>query len=411
MPNPMQSSFAQLVHNQNIVVLDSFKLESGIVLEQVPVAYKTWGTLNDAGTNVMVLCHAMSGSADVEDWWGQLLGPGAPFDTSKFFIFCGNVLGSPYGTASPCTINPKTGLKYGPTFPLTTIRDDVRLHKSILDLLGVQQVKFCIGGSMGGMQALEWALTFGPEYVRHIVPIATSGRHSAWCISWGETQRQAIYSDSNYCDGYYTDDCSPKVGLAAARMVALLTYRARNSFQARFGRKVVPKVRGLSKTELEHNEGNKFRIHDSNDKHESHATLSSKESEPSVYSAQSYMRYQGDKFVSRFDANCYIAITRKLDNHDISTGRDDYSAVLASIVQDTLVIGIETDVLFTVEDQHELAAGIPNSQVVIVPSEEGHDGFLLELDHMRTLLQDFIQKCAPEMVELNPNAQKNTNQP
>ncbi|KAL2911506.1 L-homoserine-O-acetyltransferase [Polyrhizophydium stewartii] len=404
------SPFARLVAGQTIDILDSFELESGVRLEQVPVAYKTWGRLNAEGTNALVLCHALSGSADVEDWWGPLLGPGRTFDTSRFFVFCGNVLGSPYGTASPCTINPATGKRYGPAFPQTTIRDDVRLHRTVLDRLGVKQVAFVIGGSMGGMQVLEWALLFGPEYVRHIAAIATSGRHSAWCISWGEAQRQAIYSDPKYLDGNYSYDDPPNTGLAAARMAALLTYRTRNSFESRFGRKVMPQVRpqslALSAAEIQHNEGNKFRLHGGPGKNdggdaEQRTAEQEKEDEArraefSVYSAQSYLRYQGDKFVSRFDANCYIAITRKLDSHDISVGRGDYTTALGRIAQKAIVIGIETDGLFTVDDQYELGAGMPNARVVIVASGEGHDGFLLELDRMRALLNDFIRECAPE---------------
>ena len=207
--NPMQTSpYSHIVHGQSMEIIPSFQLDSGVVLKNVPVAYKTWGTLNADGSNCMILCHALSGSADAEDWWCPLFGPGKPFDASVFFIFCGNVLGSPYGSASPCTINPDTGKDYGPLFPMTTVRDDVAIHKRVLDNLGVKSVLFAIGGSMGGMQVLEWAfvhdathetnaLPFKP-FVQNIVPIATSGRHSAWCISWGEAQRQSIYSDPNY---------------------------------------------------------------------------------------------------------------------------------------------------------------------------------------------------------------------
>lgn len=173
----------------------------------------------------MIICHAFTGSADVEDWWGPLMGRGKAFDPQRFFVFCANVLGSPYGTASPVTVNPDTQKPYGPEFPQTTIRDDVRLHKLVLDHLGITGVAVAIGGSMGGMAVLEWPLCTSPGYVRHIIPIATSARHSAWCISWGETQRQSIYSDPMYEDGYY--DAQPSSGLTAARMAALLTYRSR----------------------------------------------------------------------------------------------------------------------------------------------------------------------------------------
>jgi homoserine O-acetyltransferase len=222
------------------------------------VAYKTWGKLNAAGDNVMVICHALTGSSDVEDWWGPLIGPGRAFDPQRYFIFCGNVIGSPYGTVSSVTINPETGKKWGPEMPGSCVKDDVRLHKIVLDSLGVTSIAVVIGGSMGGMTTLEWPLNTPPGYVRHIVPLATSARYSAWGISWGEAQRQSIYSDPEYHDGYYChekegecDDSEvpmeerkrrmearqPTRGLAAARMAALLTYRSRDSFESRFGRK------------------------------------------------------------------------------------------------------------------------------------------------------------------------------
>ncbi|KAJ3159978.1 homoserine O- acetyltransferase [Geranomyces michiganensis] len=401
------SKLQALIPGQSILRQTNVTLELGGSLTDVPVAYKTWGKLNAEGTNAMVVCHALSGSADVEDWWGPLLGSGKAFDPDVFFVFCGNVLGSPYGTASPITIDPETGRTYGPTFPSTTVRDDVRLHKAVLDSLGVRQVQFAIGGSMGGMQVLEWAF-FGPEYVRNIVPIATSGRHSAWCISWGESQRQSIYSDPNYADGNYPPDKAPTSGLAAARMQALLTYRSRNSFESRFGRKVMPvpsppqgPTRSNSETaSMMHNEGLKPSFHRPSPtptpQTNGVAVVTSPDAEtPTVYSAQSYLRYQGDKFIKRFDANCYISITRKMDTHDISRGRGEYHQVLASIRQPTLVIGIETDGLFTIGEQRELADHIPDAQLEVIESPEGHDGFLLEFERMNHLISAFIRKHAP----------------
>lgn len=304
--------YTQFVNGQTIKTLSEFTLESGKLLNQVPVAYKTWGKLNSAGTNCLLLCHALSGSSDVQDWWGPLLGPGKTFDTSKFFVFCGNVSGSPYGSISPCTIDPKTGEQYGPHFPQTTIRDDVRLHKKILDILGVKSIVFAIGGSMGGMQVLEWSF-FG-DFVKNIVPIATSGRHSAWCISWylnliginnrGEAQRQSIYSDPKYRNGSYEMTNPPGSGLSAARMTAMLTYRSRNSFEARFGRKTMARQIDICSTKEEavHNEGSKFRSETqdlisikglalSTKKQESEVTLNEEEEkEFTLYSAQSYLR-------------------------------------------------------------------------------------------------------------------------
>ncbi|CAJ0754158.1 12604_t:CDS:2 [Entrophospora sp. SA101] len=365
---------------QKIEIIPKFTLRSKHNLYQVPVAYKTWGKLNENKDNVMVICHAFSGSADVEDWWGPLIGKGRAFDPTKFFIFCANVLGSPYGTASPLTINPETGKPYGPEFPLTTINDDVRLHKMVLDSLGVKQIAICIGGSMGGMQVLEWSF-FGPEYVKIIVPIATSARHSAWCISWGEAQRQSIYSDPKYRDGFYDPDEPPTTGLAAARMAALLTYRSRNSFESRFGRN----------------------YHDPTKFPAANTTTSSPKIKPSTLSGQALLIHNdghrsekilnGDKFVKRFDANCYINITRKMDTHDIAYGKHGkMEDILNSIKQPTLVIGIKSDGLFTISEQYELADHIPNAEMITIESPDGHDGFLLEFDQMNKHILNFIKK-------------------
>ncbi|CAG8521406.1 9783_t:CDS:2 [Paraglomus brasilianum] len=360
------------------------------------------------------------------------MGKGLAFDSSKFFIFCANVMGSPYGTASSVTIDPDTGRPYGPEFPQTTIRDDVRLHKKVLDMLGVKQVAICLGGSMGGMQVLEWAF-FGPDYVCNIVPIATSARHSAWCISWGEAQRQAIYSDPKYLDGYYSPEDPPATGLSAARMSALLTYRSRDSFESRFGRKYndpkkhpheyAPRVAPSTPAEhalLVHNDGNKSEnimkgvyfnkrgdnssssseggeIADGKHRNNEHSVAAV----PNVFSAQSYLRYQGNKFVKRFDANCYISISRKMDTHDIANERGEIEEVLGSIRQPTMVIGIESDGLYTISEQYELAKSIPNAEMVTIQSPDGHDGFLLEFDQINRHILRFIRTHLPRFARSN----------
>ncbi|CAG8737313.1 14660_t:CDS:2, partial [Acaulospora morrowiae] len=306
---------------------------------------------------------------------------------------------------------------YGPEFPSTTPRDDVRLHRIVLDSMNVKKVAICIGGSMGGMQALEWSF-FGPDYVKTIAPIATSARLSAWCISWNEAQRQSIYSDHQYCDGYYKSDETPDTGLAAARMSALLTYRSRDSFESRFSRKLQePKklqdVNGHKSTPAEkalliHNEGHKSKnnehlrskrqgnhIDNNESRDENHLTSAISH----TFSAQSYLRYQGDKFVKRFDANCYISLTRKMDSHDISKGRGSVEDVLKSIKQPTCVFGIESDGLFTISEQYELAKHIPISKMITIASPDGHDGFLLEFDQMNQHILQFIREYLPEISE------------
>ncbi|RDB27106.1 Homoserine O-acetyltransferase [Hypsizygus marmoreus] len=410
---------------QSIHTIPSFTLECGAELKNVPVAYKTWGAMNERRDNVMIICHAATGSADVEDWWGPLIGKGKAFDPNRFFIFCANVLGSPYGSASPITLDPDTGKPYGPEFPPTSIRDDVRIHKLVLDHLGVKSVAVVIGGSMGGMAVLEWPLCTPQGYVRYVIPVATSARHSAWCISWGEPQRQCIYSDPIYQDGFYTTQ--PASGLAAARMIALLTYRSRDSFERRFGRKpqLSPKHSPPTPSEQQshspadealafHNDGHRnAKPHppSGSSPHESRYPNSNRHliPKPPIFSAQSYLRYQGDKFVSRFDANCYIHITRKMDTHDVARRRTSSTEVeseslalarmLATLPPRALVISIASDGLFTPTEQRELAAHIPDAELVVIPSPEGHDGFLLEFEQINGHVLKFLKREIPDLYE------------
>lgn len=217
-----------------IYTIDDFTLESGVMISKCPIAYHTWGSLNENRNNVIVVCHALSGCSNVMDWWPNLFGVGKSLDPSVYFIICANVLGSPYGSASPLTINPKSLKPWGPDFPTTTPRDDVAAVKHVLDALGVTRIHTVIGGSMGGMHVLEWS--FYNDFVVNLIPIATSGKTSAWCLAWNEIQRQCIKSDPDFKGGYYSE--SPYIGLTLARMNALLTYRTHDSFEKRFGRNV-----------------------------------------------------------------------------------------------------------------------------------------------------------------------------
>ncbi|KAF2400853.1 putative homoserine O-acetyltransferase [Trichodelitschia bisporula] len=431
-----ENPFAALIPSQSIAIIPSFTLESGVELHNVPVAYKTFGTLSPAADNAMVICHALTGSADVADWWGPLLGgPGKSFDTSRFFVVCINSLGSPYGSASPVTYMDGDASKglYGPDFPLTTVRDDVHIFKLLLDDLGVRSIAAVIGGSMGGMLVLEFAY-FGPSYVRAIVPIATSARYSAWGISWGEAQRQSIYSDPKYADGYYPHHDPPATGLGAARMAALLTYRSRDSFESRFGRNTPDPARvkgindGARRSALRaatvddhwavHNDGNRnagsSRARPALPTPPPSAAGPVGGKAPTYFSAQSYLRYQGEKFIARFDANCYIAITRKLDTHDVSRGRalpetghyptaqEQLSAALGLIEQPCLILGIQSDGLFTFAEQEELAAAIPGAVLETIDSSEGHDAFLLEFEQVNRHLVRFLERVLPDIMQREP---------
>ncbi|KAG6816570.1 hypothetical protein H0H87_004930 [Tephrocybe sp. NHM501043] len=465
---------------QDVHIVPSFTLESGVELKDAPVAYKTWGRLNSARDNAMVICHALTGSADVQDWWGPMMGRGKAFDPARFFIICLNVLGSPYGSASPLTINHLTGKPYGPEFPSTTIRDDVRIHKLVLDHLNVTSLAAVIGGSMGGMHVLEWPLCTPPGYVRHIVPLATSASHSAWCIAWGEAQRQAVTADPNFKDGWYEEQ--PRAGLAAARVCAMLTYRSRQSFGIKFGRKkqlqkgLEPPKKIEQVTPVPDTPGVEALTpppspptHAPKELDASTAVNTPKASStptpsavptptptpsplahrnpPSpptpIFSAQSYLRYQGQKFISRFDANCFIHITHKMDTHDISRGRPapssscacarpaspapsscsssecdcpstysldaeldpeleadaDMRAALGQLPPRALVIGVTSDNLFVPIEQQLIAAHVPSASLVLLDSHDGHDGFLLEFEAMNKHIVEFMRKEEPSLYD------------
>lgn len=317
------------------------------------------------------------------------------------------------------------------------------LQKLVLDHLRVASVAVVIGGSMGGMAVLEWPLSTPPSYVRNIVPIATSARHSAWGISWGEAQRQSIYSDPEYEGGWYSETgAGPKRGLAAARMAALLTYRSRDSFESRFGRKEVDSegegsgkegaaapvglgrgkmtdAWGTPRTQAEraeaaHNDGNRAYpgsngssrprsppIADSSlISNDGTRTPALRPPSPThIFSAQSYLRYQGDKFVSRFDANCYIHLSRKMDAHDISRNRPSSPPPLSKVPSGALVIAISSDGLFTLSEQKELAASLPGAELVIIDSPDGHDGFLLEFEQINNHVLKFLRARLPDIFE------------
>ncbi|ORY15437.1 homoserine O-acetyltransferase [Clohesyomyces aquaticus] len=408
--------YESMVKNQKIALVSSFTLQSGISLENVPVAYSTWGALNSRRDNVLVLCHALTGSSDAQDWWAPLMGAEKALDYCRYFIFCANVLGSPYGSASPLTTDPSTGSPYGPTFPATTIRDDIRIQKLILDALGVRSVAAVIGGSMGGMATLEWPLCTPASYVNNIIPIATSAYHGAWGISWGETQRQCIHGDASFLGGWYdpSPDGQPRSGLGTARMIAMLTYRSGGSFEHRFGRKssarseVAEQATSLPTPPCSHRGSLSSGLG---------ATVNAP---PAIdFAAQSYMQYQAEKFLRRFDANCYIHLTKKMDAHDITAGRvahqrndelphlpsiTQLNSVLGAVPPKALVVSVETDILFRPEQQLELAECLPDARLVTLDSLDGHDGFLLEFETLNEVIKEHLREICPWIYEGQGNS-------
>jgi homoserine O-acetyltransferase len=325
-----------------------FTLESGARLPGVRVAYRAWGRLDEHGANAVLVCHALTGSADVDRWWGNLLGPGRALDPERDFVVSSNVLGSCYGTTGPTSPRPD-GQRWGPAFPDVSVRDIVRVEAALLDALGVKRLRLVIGGSLGGMQVLEWALLY-PERVGAIAPIAISARHSAWCVGLSETQRQAIYADSRWRGGHYPPQDAPEAGLAAARMLAMCTYRSRESLEARFGRETAADGR---------------------------------------YAVESWLHHHGRALVERVDANSYVTLTKAMDTHDVGRGRGDWRQALASVRAPALVVSIDSDVLYPPVEQQELAAALPEARLVTLRSPHGHDAFLIEGEAVNALVTDF----------------------
>jgi len=326
-----------------------FSLESGFTLPEVTVAYRTWGRLGPRGDNAVLACHALTGSADVDRWWGPLLGPGRALDPERDFVVCANVLGGCYGTTGPASPRPDGSRRWGGDFPAITVRDIVRVQAALLDALGVRRLRVVIGGSLGGMQVLEWAL-LRPGFVDAIVPIAVSARHSAWCIALSEAQRQAIYADPRWRDGRYPDGDGPADGLAVARQIAMCTYRSRASLEARFSRDQPP--------------GGRFAV-------------------------EGWLRHHGRALVDRFDAATYVTLTKAMDAHDVGRGRGGWKEALAAVSIPALVVSIDTDVLYPPVEQEELAAALPGARLATLGSPHGHDAFLIEGEATNALVRGF----------------------
>ncbi|TMW65572.1 hypothetical protein Poli38472_008214 [Pythium oligandrum] len=341
-----------------------FTLENGSVLDDVQVAYTTYGQLNAARDNAIVICHPLTSNSFVHEWWGAMV---APEWTDRYFIVCANILGSCLGTTGPASIHPVTQRPYGPSFPRVTMRDAVQLHKRLVqEELGIQKIQSVIGGSLGGMQTLEWALLAEPDYVKSIVSVAANSHHSAWQIGMLEMQRQAIYMDPLFQGGHYDPQAPPRRGLALARETALISYRTHEAYRTKFGREQVREQQ--------------------------------EECRPSKhprYQVQSYLAYQGQKFMSTFDANSYLTLSHLADSHDVGRGRGGIAAALATIEQPALIIGIESDVLYPLVEQRELAEALPTATFEVLNTINGHDDLFIEQETISRLARAFLdqQQC------------------
>ncbi|WIJ44045.1 homoserine O-acetyltransferase MetX [Curtobacterium citreum] len=342
-------------------------------LPAVRVAYETWGTPNAARDNAVLVFHALTGDSHVAGppgpghrtagWWGDVVGPGRAIDTDRWFVVAPNMLGGCQGTTGPSSV-ASDGREWGGRFPFVTVRDQVAVQAQLADRLGIERFAAVVGGSMGGMHALEFAIAH-PERVERLALLATTAQTTADQIAANSLQRTAIQMDPAFADGDYHDADpgeGPHRGLALARRMALMTYRAPDELNGRFARSWQSDVSPLG--------------------------------DDGRFSVESYLDFHGNKFTRRFDAASYVTLTHAMDSHDVGAGRGGVAAALGTVRARTLVVGVSSDRLFPVEDQHRIAAGVPDAldgdRAAVIESEFGHDGFLIEHEavgaHLRRLL-------------------------
>jgi homoserine O-acetyltransferase/O-succinyltransferase len=360
------------------VTFDSISLDSGATLSPVEVAYETYGQLNEKRSNAILILHAFSGDAHAAGvsresgqpgWWDNMIGPGKGFDTNKYFVICSNVLGGCRGTTGPSSIDPTTGKPYGGSFPGITIADMVRLQKKLIDHLGIEKLLAVAGGSMGGMQALQWAVSY-PEAVAAALPIASTARHSAMQIAFNEVGRQAIMADPDWNGGNYYEGALPGRGLSVARMVGHITYMSDESMRQKFGRRFRDK------------DGPGFDF-------------------SADFEVESYLRYRGSQFVTRFDANSYLYITKAMDYFDLTAGKQSLAAALEAAKARFLVISFTSDWLYPSYQSLEIVSALRgrNQDVAYceLPSNYGHDAFLVEVGEQTDLVRGFLDATFREV--------------
>jgi homoserine O-acetyltransferase len=360
-----------MIVEANTVRFDSITLDSGATLAPVEVAYETYGELNAAKSNAILVLHAFSGDAHAAGispesgkpgWWDNMIGPGKGFDTNKYFVICSNVLGGCRGTTGPGSINPATGCPYAMAFPVITIGDMVRLQKMLIDWFGIPRLLSVSGGSMGGMQALEWAVAY-PDRVVSSIPIAATTRHSAQQIAFNEVGRQAIMADPDWNEGNYYGKQPPGRGLSVARMVGHITYMSDESMREKFGRR----LRGKE------NFGFGFDVD---------------------FEVESYLRYRGSQFVNRFDANSYLFITKAMDYFDLTSGRGSLSAALEPARARFLIISFSSDWLYPSYQSQETVRALRtrNCDVAYVElnSNYGLDSFLVDVAEQADMVRGFL---------------------
>ncbi|MBN1823493.1 MAG: homoserine O-acetyltransferase [Endomicrobiales bacterium] len=351
---------------------EPLKLECGKTLSPVTVAYETYGNLNAENTNAVLILHAFSGDAhaagyhkgeEKPGWWNDMIGPGKAFDTDKYFVVCPNIIGGCRGSTGPSSVNPATGRPYGLDFPIITVSDMVNAQKKLIDHLGIKKLLSVSGGSMGGMQALQWVANH-PQAVKTCIPVAATLKHSPQQIAFDEVGRQAVMADSDWNNGEYYGGKQPERGLSIARMIGHITYMSDQSMEDKFSRKLKNDIYSFS-----------FR---------------------SDFEVEGYLRYRGDSFVKRFDANSYLYITKAMDYYDLSDGK----LFASGKNMDTrfLVISFKSDWLYPSYQSKEIVQVLRGRQADVtyceINSTYGHDAFLLEVEDQSKLIRSFLERAS-----------------
>ena len=333
---------------KNIKLNNVLELANGDTIAGIEIAYSTYGKLNAQRDNVVWVCHALSGNSEVHNWWAGIFGEGNALDPTRYFIICANVLGSCYGTTGP-SHHAISENQRGIQFPLITIEDMVKVHQLLAEELEVERIHLLIGPSLGGQQAIQWAVN-EPNRFDKLVLVATNATHSSWGIAFNESQRMALWSDETFRSNIPGGGA---YGLKAARSIAMLSYRSYEGYNFTQQEDFPHKLDG--------------------------------------YKASSYQQYQGDKFVKRFDAFAYWVLTKAMDSHNVGRGYDSTTDALSKVTAHTLVIGVDSDLLFPISEQYELAKSIKNSSMKTISSLFGHDGFLTETKEVNNLISKHLK--------------------
>ncbi len=383
---------------QAVVSLGEFTFECGESIPDLTIAYETYGEFT--GDNAVLICHALTGSAHVAGnrrraetagqahaWWDDIVGPGKAIDTTEYHVICANVPGSCYGSSGPASISPETGAQWGTDFPAVTVADWTAAQRRLLDELGIPHLHAVVGGSVGGMNVLEWAKRH-PDHVDRVIPIAAAARLDPQCLALDAIARRAITTDPNWNDGDYYDDDPPTAGLALARQIGHVMYLSKSSMEKKFGRRAAGMDVGRDTFPADPAAGF-FPYRE----------------------VESYLDYQGEQFAERFDANAYLYLTRAMDNYDLAAGYESDADALAAFDGEALLVSFTGDWHFTIEQLEQLATAFRSSDADtahhVIDSDHGHDAFLVEPDRLGPPLADFLANGVDGQAVTDTNASTN----